>query len=64
MMEANPGIDPLLPEAGKTLQIPLQMILPDTVRVKVLSLIWQNCASITIPKEGEPLMSILSVLAN
>ncbi|SUC08477.1 peptidoglycan-binding protein [Proteus mirabilis] len=63
MMEANPGIDPLLPEAGKTLQIPLQMILPDTVRKGIVI----NLAELRLyyyPKEGEPLMSILSVLAN
>ncbi|HCT6321604.1 TPA: L,D-transpeptidase family protein [Proteus mirabilis] len=51
MMEANPGIDPLLPEAGKTLQIPLQMILPDTVRKGIVI----NLAELRLyyyPKEG------------
>ena len=31
MMEANPGVDPYLPRPGKTLIIPQQLILPDTV---------------------------------
>ncbi|MDM3693216.1 L,D-transpeptidase, partial [Proteus mirabilis] len=51
MMEANPGIDPLVPEAGKTLQIPLQMILPDTVRNGIVI----NLAELRLdyyPKEG------------
>lgn len=32
MLEANPGTDPYLPEAGKELIIPSQMILPSTPR--------------------------------
>ncbi|WP_428946015.1 L,D-transpeptidase family protein [Pantoea sp. FN060301] len=32
MLEANPGTDPWLPEAGKVLTIPTQMLLPDTKR--------------------------------
>ena len=31
MLEANPGIDPYLPKAGTILNIPQQLILPDTV---------------------------------
>lgn len=31
MLEANPGIDPLLPKGGAVLSIPQQLILPDTV---------------------------------
>lgn len=31
MLEANPGVDPYLPKAGTTLNIPQQLILPDTV---------------------------------
>ncbi|MDX8000621.1 LysM peptidoglycan-binding domain-containing protein [Xenorhabdus sp. Reich] len=32
MLEANPGVDPYLPEAGTELIIPSQMLLPDTPR--------------------------------
>ncbi|MBS0847004.1 L,D-transpeptidase [Citrobacter sp. JGM124] len=32
MLEANPGVDPLLPAGGSQLIIPQQIILPDTVR--------------------------------
>ncbi|MFP3029187.1 MAG: L,D-transpeptidase family protein [Arsenophonus sp.] len=32
MLEANPGTDPYLPKAGKTLIIPSQMLLPSTKR--------------------------------
>lgn len=32
MLEANPGVDPLLPKAGTVLTIPSQMLLPDTKR--------------------------------
>lgn len=32
MLEANPGVDPLLPAGGTQLTIPQQIILPDTVR--------------------------------
>lgn len=32
MLEANPGTDPWLPEAGKQLVVPQQMLLPDTPR--------------------------------
>ncbi|PWC10456.1 L,D-transpeptidase family protein [Brenneria corticis] len=32
MLEANPGTDPYLPQAGSTLTIPTQMLLPDTPR--------------------------------
>lgn len=32
MLEANPGVDPFLPQAGSELIIPQQLILPDTVR--------------------------------
>jgi len=32
MLEANPGVDPLLPAGGTRLVIPQQLILPDTVR--------------------------------
>lgn len=31
MLEANPGVDPYLPKAGTVLNIPQQLILPDTV---------------------------------
>ncbi len=31
MLEANPGVDPYLPKAGTILNIPQQLILPDTV---------------------------------
>ncbi|OAT21501.1 L,D-transpeptidase family protein [Proteus myxofaciens] len=51
MMEANPDIDPLLPEAGKTLEIPLQMILPETVHQGIVI----NLAELRLyyyPKEG------------
>ena len=33
MLEANPGVDPYLPKAGTVLNIPQQLILPDTVQV-------------------------------
>lgn len=32
MLEANPGVDPLLPAGGTELIIPQQLILPDTLR--------------------------------
>ncbi|HDT6029684.1 TPA: L,D-transpeptidase [Enterobacter cloacae] len=32
MLEANPGIDPFLPQSGTRLVVPQQLILPDTVR--------------------------------
>lgn len=32
MLEANPGVDPFLPEGGSQLIIPQPLILPDTVR--------------------------------
>jgi len=32
MLEANPGVDPLLPKPGTVLTIPSQMLLPDTKR--------------------------------
>lgn len=32
MLEANPGTDPYLPQAGAVLTIPTQMLLPDTPR--------------------------------
>ncbi|WP_413728398.1 L,D-transpeptidase family protein [Sodalis sp. RH19] len=32
MLEANPGTDPYLPQAGSVLTIPTQMLLPDTPR--------------------------------
>ena len=32
MLEANPGVDPFLPQPGTRLVIPQQLILPDTVR--------------------------------
>ncbi|HFT8657945.1 MAG: L,D-transpeptidase [Enterobacter cloacae] len=32
MMEANPGVDPFLPQSGTRLVVPQQLILPDTVR--------------------------------
>ncbi len=32
MLEANPGVDPLLPKSGTVLTIPSQMLLPDTRR--------------------------------
>lgn len=32
MIEANPGVDPIVPVAGTELVIPLQTLLPDTVR--------------------------------
>ncbi|NDL63085.1 L,D-transpeptidase family protein [Acerihabitans arboris] len=32
MLEANPGTDPYLPQAGSILTIPTQMLLPDTPR--------------------------------
>ena len=35
MMEANPGVDPLLPQPGK-LVIPHQLILPDTPREGII----------------------------
>lgn len=31
MMEANPGVDTFLPKGGTVLNIPQQLILPDTV---------------------------------
>ncbi|MEQ4923576.1 L,D-transpeptidase family protein [Proteus hauseri] len=51
MMEANSGVDPLLPQAGKTLNVPLQMILPDTTRKGIVI----NLAELRLyyyPKEG------------
>ncbi|WP_265497962.1 L,D-transpeptidase family protein [Providencia rustigianii] len=36
MLEANPGTDPYLPEAGKELIIPSQMLLPSTPRTGVV----------------------------
>lgn len=36
MMEANPGVDPLLPKAGSQLVIPQQLILPDTPREGII----------------------------
>ncbi|UDF99382.1 L,D-transpeptidase [Enterobacter cloacae] len=32
MLEANPGVDPFLPQSGTRLVVPQQLILPDTVR--------------------------------
>ncbi|EMG7913313.1 L,D-transpeptidase [Enterobacter cloacae] len=32
MLEANPGVDPFLPQSGIRLVVPQQLILPDTVR--------------------------------
>lgn len=32
MLEANPDVDPFLPQKGMTLRIPTQMLLPDTPR--------------------------------
>ncbi len=32
MLEANPGVDPFLPQSGTQLVVPQQLILPDTVR--------------------------------
>ncbi|MBP6121123.1 MULTISPECIES: L,D-transpeptidase family protein [Providencia] len=36
MLEANPGTDPYLPEAGKELIIPAQMLLPATPRTGIV----------------------------
>ncbi|MEQ4673295.1 L,D-transpeptidase family protein [Providencia vermicola] len=36
MLEANPGTDPYLPEAGKALIIPAQMLLPSTPRTGIV----------------------------
>nr|WP_308227063.1 L,D-transpeptidase family protein [Providencia vermicola] len=36
MLEANPGTDPYLPEAGKELIIPTQMLLPATPRTGIV----------------------------
>ena len=36
MLEANPGTDPYLPEAGKELIIPTQMLLPATPRTGII----------------------------
>ncbi|HFF8521685.1 TPA: L,D-transpeptidase family protein [Providencia rettgeri] len=36
MLEANPGTDPYLPEAGKELIIPAQMLLPSTPRTGIV----------------------------
>jgi len=36
MMEANPGVDPLLPTAGTKLTIPQQLILPDAPREGII----------------------------
>lgn len=36
MLEANPGTDPYLPEAGKELTIPAQMLLPSTPRTGIV----------------------------
>ncbi|MBD2812461.1 L,D-transpeptidase family protein [Xenorhabdus sp. Vera] len=36
MLEANPGVDPYLPEAGTELIIPSQMLLPDTPRQGII----------------------------
>ncbi len=36
MLEANPGIDPYLPKPGTVLNIPQQLILPDTVHEGII----------------------------
>ena len=36
MMEANPGVDPYLPKGGTVLNIPQQLILPDTVHEGII----------------------------
>lgn len=36
MLEANPGIDPWLPQSGSVVTFPLQVILPDTVHEGII----------------------------
>lgn len=36
MIEANPGVDPIVPLAGSELIVPLQTLLPDTVRKGII----------------------------
>lgn len=52
LMEANPGIDPLLPQPGTVLKLPTQMLLPDVPYQGIVI----NLAELRLyyfPKEGE-----------